>query len=296
MSIPESQLTTWSSQGSVTQSKNTYATVKTALESSNALYADQSYSVFLQGSYGNDTNIYADSDVDTVIRLDSMFRRDLSQLPPEQQTLYHQTFSDATYTFAEFKQGVNTRLINAFGAGDVTPGDRAFHIKPNSSRRSADVVACHEYRRYIRFNGVYDQEYVSGIIIPGTSKGDIINYTKLHSENLTAKHQSTNSWLKPTIRIFKNMRNKLIDDGVISDDTACSYYIEGMLYNVPNDKFGSSYGDTFCNALNWLRKTERSKLLCPNRQYWLLGNSNVQWTVEKYDQFLSALAAFWNNW
>jgi hypothetical protein len=295
MAIPESQLTTWSSQGSVTQSKNTYATVKNALEASNALYVSQSYSVFLQGSYENDTNIYADSDVDTVIRLDSIFRGDISQLPADQRSLYQQLES-ATYTFAEFKQDVHTRLINAFGANEVTLGDRAFHIKPNSSRRSADVVACHQYRRYIRFNGVYDQEYVTGIIIPGTSKGDIINYPKLHSENLTAKHQSTNSWLKPTIRIFKNMRNKLIDDGVIADDTACSYYIEGMLYNVPDDKFGGSYGDTFCNALNWLRQTDRSKLICPNRQYWLLGNSNVQWTTAKCDQFLNALAALWNNW
>ena len=296
MAIPESQLTTWSSQGSVTQSKSTYATVKNALEAASALYASQSYSVFLQGSYGNDTNIYIDSDVDTVIRLDSIFRSDLSQLPSEQQTAYHQSFANATYTFGEFKQGVHTRLTNAFGANEVTLGDRAFHIKPNSSRRNADVVARHQYRRYVRFNGQDDQEYVAGIIIPGTSKGDIINYPNLHSGNLTARHQSTNSWLKPTIRIFKNMRNKLIDDGVISDDTACSYYIEGMLYNVPNDKFGGTYGDTFCNSVNWLRQTDRSKLICPNQQYWLLGNSNVQWTAAKCDQFLNALATLWNNW
>jgi len=294
--IPESQLTTWSSQGAVTGSKNTYATIKNSLEASNALYASQSYSIFLQGSYGNDTNIYIDSDVDTVIKLDSIFRSDLSQLPSEQQTAYHQTLANATYTYVEFKQGVHTRLTNAFGANDVTLGDRAFHIQPNSSRRSADVIVCHQYRRYIRFNGQNDQEYVSGIIIPGTSNGDIINYPKLHSENLIAKHQSTNSWLKPTIRIFKNMRNKLIDDGVISDETACSYYIEGMLYSVPDDKFGSSYGDTFCNCVNWLRQTDRSQLVCPNRQYWLLGNSNVQWTAAKCDQFLNAIVGLWSNW
>jgi hypothetical protein len=295
MAIPESQLTTWSAQGSITQSKNTYATVKNALEASQALYADHSFEIFLQGSYGNDTNIYADSDVDTVIRLDSIFRSDLSQLPAEQQAAYHQSFENATYTFAEFKQGVHTRLNTAFGENEVTLGDRAFHIKPSGSRRSADVVACHQYRRYIRFGGQHDQEYISGIIIPGTSTGDVINYPKSHSENLTAKHQSTNNWLKPTIRIFKNMRNKLIDDGAISDDTACSYFVEGMLHNVPDDKFGGTYGDTFCNSVNWLRQTDE-KLICPNRQYWLLGDSNVQWTAAKRDQFLSALVGLWNNW
>lgn len=31
------------------------------------------FKVFLQGSYGNDTNIYAESDVDIAIRLDNCF-------------------------------------------------------------------------------------------------------------------------------------------------------------------------------------------------------------------------------
>jgi hypothetical protein len=296
MPIPESQLTTWSFQGSITQSKNTYAAMKNALESSKALYADKSFDVFLQGSYGNDTSIYSDSDVDTVIRLDSIFRSDLRQLSAEQQAAYRDAFEDATYSFGEFKSGVHTRLKNAFDESDVTPGDKAFHIKENGSRRNADVVVCHQYRRYIRFGDKTDQEYIPGIIIPGTATGDVINYPKPHSANLTAKHQATNGWLKPTTRIFKNMRNRLIDDGHIEDDTACSYFIEGMLYNVPDAKFGSSYAGTFSNVVNWLWQTERSKLMCANREYWLLGNSNIQWTAEKCDSFLAALIQLWNGW
>ena len=73
MPIPESQLEIWSKQGSISQSSSTYASVKNALEDSKAIYKDQSFEVLLQGSYGNDTNIYAESDVDVVIRLDSIF-------------------------------------------------------------------------------------------------------------------------------------------------------------------------------------------------------------------------------
>jgi hypothetical protein len=51
MAIPEAQLETWSKQGSVTQSKATYGTVKAALETVDAPYAAKDYSVFLQGSY-----------------------------------------------------------------------------------------------------------------------------------------------------------------------------------------------------------------------------------------------------
>jgi hypothetical protein len=46
MAIPESQLTTWSSQGSVTQSSNTYQIIRNALLAGDSGYADKSLEVF----------------------------------------------------------------------------------------------------------------------------------------------------------------------------------------------------------------------------------------------------------
>jgi hypothetical protein len=219
----------------------------------------------------------------------------VSALPLEQLAAFQQAFSNATYTFAEFKAGVVTRLTTAFGKDDVTPGNKATKIKANGSRRSADVVACYQYRRYIRFISQNDQEYEQGVIFPTTSSGTIINYPKQHSENCTAKHQATNSWFKPTVRILKNMRSKLVDAGKIAKDTAPSYYIEGMLWNVPNDKFGISYVETFCNCINWLCQTDRSKLKCGHEQHTILGNSNVQWPSANCDKFLNAVIQMWKE-
>jgi tRNA nucleotidyltransferase (CCA-adding enzyme) len=87
MAIPESQLDTWSHQGSVTQSANTYATIKRALEAASANYTDRNFEVFLQGSYGNDTNVFAESDVDIVIHYDGAFYHNINQLPADQQSL-----------------------------------------------------------------------------------------------------------------------------------------------------------------------------------------------------------------
>jgi hypothetical protein len=63
----------------------------------------------------------------------------------------------------------------------------------------------------------------------------------------------------------------MVDEGMIAADTAPSYYIEGMLWNVPDGKFGGSYVDSVCNCLNWILQTDRTKLKCANEQYWLLG-------------------------
>jgi hypothetical protein len=68
-----------------------------------------------------------------------------------------------------------------------------------------------------------------------------VNFPKLHAQACTDKHQVTKSWYKPTVRIFKNMRNRMIDKGIISDELAPSYYIEGALWNVPVEKFGYSF-------------------------------------------------------
>jgi hypothetical protein len=55
MAIPEAQLDTWSHQGSVTQSATTYNSIKNILEAKDSPYSGKNFTVFLQGSYGNDT-------------------------------------------------------------------------------------------------------------------------------------------------------------------------------------------------------------------------------------------------
>src|SRR5687768_8474219 len=106
MAIPESQLNTWSSQGSVQQSKTTYGTVKGVLESSNAPYSNRSYDSFLQGSYGNDTNVWADSDVDVVLRLSSIYYYDTSGLAPAELAAFNAQTGGASYSLGEFKKEV----------------------------------------------------------------------------------------------------------------------------------------------------------------------------------------------
>ena len=105
MAISEAQLDTWSKQGSVTQSQTTYATVRNCLEANDAPYATRSKSIFLQGSYGNDTNIYADSDVDVVICTDSIYYYDTSDLNPVEQAAFNaQLTSGGGYSYDQFKK------------------------------------------------------------------------------------------------------------------------------------------------------------------------------------------------
>lgn len=296
MGIPESQLETWSHQGSITQSSETYNTIKSALEIAGSPYAGKDYKVFLQGSYGNDTNIYAESDVDIVIQMNNTFHHDLTKLPDVQKEAFKAAHSDAEYSYDNFKKDVLTVLENKYG-DDVNSGEKAINIAANGGRRKADVIAAVQYRRYHKFLSTSDQRYDEGICFFTNSGQQIANYPKYHSENLTTKHQNTNKWFKPMARVLKNLRGKLIEDKMIANGVAPSYYLEGLLYNVPDDKFSTSYEDCFVNCINWIQESDRDKFVCANEQYYLLReDSPVTWRASKCDEFLAAAVELWKQW
>lgn len=296
MTIPEAQLDTWAKIGAVATSRDTYATIKNALEAADAAYAGKDYSVFLQGSYGNDTNVWAESDVDVVIVLNDIYFHDIESLSDAEKASFKQAWVAASYTYADFKRDVLAQLRRKFGQ-QVDPGDKAIAIPANGNRRKADVIVAAQYRRYHQFQTLANAGYTTGICFWNGSGVQIANYPKQHSENLTTKHQATASWLKPTIRIFKNMRNRMVANGEIEAGLAPSYYLEGLLYNVPPDKFGQNYEDTFVNCFNYVNSADRSNFVCANEQFYLLREgSPVTWRAEKCTTFLNAVAKFWNDW
>ncbi|WP_162876655.1 nucleotidyltransferase [Achromobacter dolens] len=297
MPIPESQLDTWSHQGSITQSSNTYNSIKKVLEASTTPYARKSIEVFLQGSYGNDTNIYAESDVDIVIRLDDCFFSDLGSLSEEEKVAHKQAFSDAMYTHVDFKRDVLSVLTDQYGSA-VNAGKKAITIEANGSRRKSDVIVATQFRRYSKFRSSSDSEYAAGICFFNAAGERIANYPKQHSAHLTTKHQASSKWLKPMVRVFKNMRNRMVDHGLIKADVVPSYYIEGLLYNVPNYKFTSSYQDCVVNTLNWYRQeAKKAELVCANEQYYLLRDgSHTCWPQANCDDFVEAAVELWNAW
>lgn len=296
MAISEVQLDTWSHQGSIQQSSDTYNSIKKVLETTGTSYADKNYKVFLQGSYGNDTNIYTESDVDLVIRLDDCFYSDLSRLTEEEKAAHKNAHSDATYSQDNFKRDVLNILADKYGS-DVKDGAKAIAISANGNRRKADVIVSAQYRRYFKFNGIYDQNYVEGICFWNSTGEQIANFPTHHSENLTTNHQASNKWLKPMVRVLKNMRSKCVDEGLLTAGVAPSYYIEGLLYNVPSGHFGTSYQDCFINTFNWIQKeANKENFLCPNEQYYLLRDGYPTcWSNADGDAFIEAVIKLWND-
>jgi len=86
MTIPESQLGTWSHQGATTASRLTYTSLVNCLEQYD-FPENIKYTHYLQGSYRNSTNIFGNSDVSVVIELESSGRPNTEKLSKEKKNI-----------------------------------------------------------------------------------------------------------------------------------------------------------------------------------------------------------------
>jgi hypothetical protein len=296
MAVSEAQLETWSSQGSIQQSAATYKTISGVLNDTGSPYYLKNFETFLQGSYGNNTNIWADSDVDIVMRLSSVFYSDISDLTPDEKANYESKRSPAEYSLGKFKEEVTGWLTRNFGKG-VDGSGKAIYVPGNGNRRDADVLACAEHHHYTSYPANGEPAYREGIVFWTKDNTKIVNYPKQHSANCTTKHQNTNSYFKPTVRIFKNIRNRMINDGRLQNGIAPSYFLEGMLWNVPNNLFGTSYQQTVINCFNHIYSMQdKSQLTCANGIHWLLRNGHpVCWPPNNHTTFMESFKDFWNE-
>lgn len=299
MPIPESQLQTWSNPGAVTTAQSTHESIRFALEdASTSTVKSRDFRCFLQGSYKNTTNIRGDSDVDLVVQCNEAFYSDLSGLSEQERHLFESTRGTATYLFAHFKADVLASLEGYYGSSNVSVGSKSLKLRGGSGRLPADVVPCFQYRRYLRFQGWenHNQRYVEGITFWAKDGRQVINYPERHYDNGVTKMKGTSNHYKPAVRMFKNARNRLIDKGRIPDKLAPSYFVECLLYNVPDRLYGASSVGTFAAVVNHLLEADMSKYVCQNEQLALFGTSPEQWSVHTARTYVNELVWLWNNW
>jgi len=299
MAIPESQLETWTHVGASAQSSATYQSIKGVIEHKDAPYTSRRIDSFLQGSYGNDSNIYgADTDVDIVLRTRALFHYNINDLPEPQKVEFRRIHpTPAEYRLGDFKKEVHSWLFANY-AGDLdSSGKKALRIKANGNRRSADILLVAPYKYYSRYVSEQDKVVREGVLFITSNGTEIINYPKQHSDNMTAKHQAANNHLKPTVRIYKNIRNKMVERGIIKAGSAPSYFIEGMLSNVPAEHFTSKRQQSVEACWGWINESDHGSLMCANGIHPLSrDNSPTSWSVLGYSEFVEGVRTLWSQW
>jgi len=247
--------------------------------------------IFLQGSYKNDTDVTKSSDVDVVVRLETVWTSNKEVLPPAQLQKYNQTYSSVNYGFKDFNSHILQALVTHFGKQYISNDDKCLKIKEHIKFCNADVIPCLTYRNYGFFENANNQKFDEGIYFITNQNIKVVNYPKQHYDSLTSKSFETNGNFKSTVRMFKNIKDDLIDKGHLGEDVAKSYFIENLLFNVPNNLFSGTYTERFKNVLNLLieqfNNSKFSGYYCANGIIPLF--SSTAWSLDKVETFLRAL-------
>lgn len=300
MSIPESQLETWSHRPQTNTAVKAHEDIRFALRSASSGIRGIAFEDYLQGSYKNDTNIFRDHDVDIVIQLNGSYFYNIDRLSPVDQARYRQAASPATYKLDEFRAAVLKTLQAALGWSAVTDDNKVIRVAGKSGvKLDADVVVGEQYREYVAFDGNTGRGYIEGIKFwAQDDRRWIVNYPKLHYDNGVAKQKDTANWFKPTVRTFKNIRNYLVNNDILPDNRASSYFIQGMLYNVPKGRFGYTHRQNFEDVLEWLLGALDSygSFDCQNDIVPLFGYSDEQWNIADMTLFLQTIRALDRSW
>ena len=234
MRYTEKTLQLWTQPASVTEElkiENTILMIKSAINSSDEL-KDLEIEVFVQGSYINNTNVRTNSDVDVCVMLKSNFYTEY----PKGKDRSDYGFVEGTISYDEYKRRVKNAIVNKFGSSEVIEGNKSLKVRSNSYHIKADVVVALLLKDYSVTGSIDPNKYIQGTRFIARDTGTFVtNYPKLHIENGRQKNNNTNHMYKKLVRIFKHMRNVMVDEGLTDGDRISSFLVECLVWNVPNN-------------------------------------------------------------
>lgn len=286
----ERQFHVWGSppgQREQTRCENAMKEVRAAINASAKLNR-RNIRVFPQGSYRNRVNVRQDSDVDIGVECEDVFFYDL----PSGTTLATFGCSPGTYDYAQFKNEVAEALVDYFGYGVVTRGDKAFDIKATQRQVEADVAPFFQHRRY-NADGTFHQ----GVELRPDSGGSIVNWPEQHYSGGVDKHSRTSDRFKKVVRIVKCLRNEMNEKGRSAAKPIPSFFIECLVFNAANNFFGNAkWRDDVLGVLAFISVNTANEQLCSQ---WLevsgikwLFRGGQKWTREQAHDFANAAQAY----
>jgi predicted nucleotidyltransferase len=190
--------------------------------------------VFAKGSYANNTNVRRDSDVDIAVEWKSWaFISKVNKAANYDWDQLGVSLGDSGPATGEYRQWVEEALIQAFGTPSVdTTGNKAITVTGGSTTLDADVVPCFRHKEYM----TPGQEPAVGTRLYPKNGGMIENWPDQQKANGNTKNANSGRRYKQIIRAFKRLENDMVQVGQLSDEVH-GYFIECLLYNLPNDVF-----------------------------------------------------------
>jgi len=199
--------------------------------------------------------------------------------------------------FEEHAEGVYRTLQAQYGTRNVERGEKAIEVDSDELPLGADVVPCLQYRR---FWSRQPGNHMKGIVFLDSRRDEDHQFptpSSNHGHQVQRIHKNGN--YKPTIRIFKNFRNTLAENGAIEKENAASYFIECLLSNVETATIAKDdIRDRVEGILDELEADAAEGFPDYTVQHGmqpLFGDETTQWDVEHARAFVTEARRFYEE-
>jgi hypothetical protein len=222
----EEKLAGWTGPSSATEQDKRERTERMIRDAvaNHAGFEDCSLSVYAKGSYANNTNVKADSDVDIAVQCGEVFYWDRA----EEGAYTGGGSYEGVWTPDKLRAELHTALRAKFPGEVDASGSTAFRINSSTARVDADVVPCFNYRYYFS-SGNYRK---GAKIFKKDGIQSFVNYPQQQLENGRAKNTRTSQRYKRAVRIMKRVENAMVTSGVHRE--VPSFFVECLAYNCPD--------------------------------------------------------------
>lgn len=186
-------------------------------------FDDCTIRVFAKGSYANNTNVQADSDVDIAVEC-----QDVEYWEEAENGLQK---PGSPYTGPWTPEALRRELVAAlrtkFANQVDASGSVAIAVDASTARVNADVVPCFSYVYYLKGGGVR-----RGTKIFRADGRGLENFPDQQLECGRAKNRATGGAFKKAVRILKRVANQMESAGY--HRAVPSYFVECLVFNCPN--------------------------------------------------------------
>lgn len=250
-------------------------------------------SIYLQGCYACKTNTKFQSKLEVIVEINKTREYDYNTMIRSDMKLRENFFIDFDHYFdvKHFKDVLADEIKKLLRV-NLTMGSTTILIPAFGKLQHAiDVFPCFKYKFFrpqggsIRSKLVYDQKLDEHFLM----------FTNLHTVNGNLKDTMTNGNFKRMVRLMKN----LVAISAREDKNIHSirgYYIECLLYNVPNEMYHTNDGkllSVFLKVINWLNFANLDDFVCQNQIWSLWGSADGFWHQNAARQFINDVIEFY---
>lgn len=277
--------------------------------------------IYLHGSYANKSNIYFPSNMEIMVEITTAKR-----FSPEEVSLAANYFVDIPLEFGpkEFRKLFAEVLDEMIGDNKIIETPKSLRLTGlDKIKHDVDITPCISFHHYEEDGKEIKRR--RGVLLYDTSVGrNIVTFPRLHSQNGFDKDKATDGNFKRMVRVFKTLNSLNLNEfSIVSPKTANGYFIECLLYNVPNELFKDSstmvraqraavkadaanaeteqkhsgevmplpqsLNEIFNKILNYLINAELEYFACQNMVWELFGTAAEFWDKKRAEEFLDAI-------